>query len=236
MNVFGSFGFGRLIKTFLPGYVALLGILLAFDAGLAREKYGFEVFSVLSENAVLSSVASVPLAIILGLLSNMVFYVGGTNVLVYSPCRERLKDIESLKEKLYSDAYKSWKNTDVVSNERYVAFQKHSEPEFFFLAAVRLDKLAYLRDSYWYYLEFQLNIMLSSAVLAVGGAWSCWERLPASATTQEFSRLAPWKILMSWFALAFLCVFSARKNYVEYTKKNLSLYVGSLLKDTSSDG
>ncbi len=81
MNLFGSFTFGSLIKTFIPGLVWALAMLLYWrDADAWLPKLLPSLPSTGDGQTLL--VLAIPVGILLGLLSNIVVFMGVNDWLV----------------------------------------------------------------------------------------------------------------------------------------------------------
>lgn len=72
MNVFGAFTFGSLIKTFIPGFVWLVALWLLWRGGAALVPVLPPLPAVTDSQLQNGLVAAIPIAILLGLLSNIV--------------------------------------------------------------------------------------------------------------------------------------------------------------------
>ena len=100
MNIFGAFTFGSLIKTFLPGLVWLLAILmLEIDiAQMLQVEPMLWTFVRTKDQAAL--VLAIPASILIGLVSNIVVFMGINDWLVRTPVRHSHRDLCALYDAL----------------------------------------------------------------------------------------------------------------------------------------
>ena len=98
MNIFGAVTFGSLIKTFLPGLVWLVAFLI-LDADLAH-LCGYEtyVWKTLANKdfAPALLVVAFPASILIGLLSNVIVFMGLNDLLVRNPFKKRQPELSDL--------------------------------------------------------------------------------------------------------------------------------------------
>jgi hypothetical protein len=164
MNVFGAFTFGSLIKTFIPGFVWAIALTL-----LWRDLHA--VFSAIvpaipplagEEQTVL--VLAIPAIILLGLLSNIVVFMGLNDRLVRNPLRRRDPGLFALHDSLVQQVRaKYWQSMGMPDDTLKAGFLRHADAELLILKAIGLSELVYVREQYWYHLEFQVNMLLGTA-------------------------------------------------------------------------
>jgi hypothetical protein len=227
MNIFGSFTFGSLIKTFLPGMVWLLALgVLETDISRLLQAEPF-LLTLVRDSAQVSLVLAIgfPAAILLGLMSNIVVFMGVNDWLVRTPVKQANADLFSLYDRLAARIRdRCWPSAgSAVPGARRV-FDEHTDVEIIMLASVDQDKVTHVREQYWYHLEFQLNLLLSLVALFVGATVNAC--LKAGSACYGLLQL-----------LAYLAVFvpiwigllkAARKNYSRHVSKMLSLMAGIL--------
>jgi hypothetical protein len=168
MNIFGAFTFGSLIKTFLPGFVWLVAIvMLEFDiAQMLGEQPVLWTYSQSKDQAAL--VLAIPVSILLGLLSNIIVFMGLNDWLVRAPMKRANPDLCALYDDLARRIRdKCWTSLDGADQKLKAAFYERIDPELVLLHSIGVDKLAYVREQYWYHLEFQLNLLLSMGAVAL---------------------------------------------------------------------
>ena len=96
MNLFGAFNFGKLIKTFLPGFVVLVGLSLAADGVFVSVSGKVTWLAWALNQPVFSSFASIPLSLICGILSNIVFFTFLTDTLIRRPFQKANAAFEAI--------------------------------------------------------------------------------------------------------------------------------------------
>ena len=231
MNVFGAFSFGRLIKTFLPGFIILLSIPLYAEAMLLAVGSGHSLLHWTYSNAVLASVISIPLSLILGIISNIVFFAFLTERIIRKPFNENNQAFNDTQQKISEWIVSHYEAKDVIPRDIFKDFKNYIDLDFFLLPQIQLDKLIFLQESYWYYLEFQLNLILSLVLFAVSilflysvhvfkTGFNLWSYL--------------FFVVLCSFVLSFLIYISlkaAKLNYEKHRKKLLSLQLGAVCLD-----
>ena len=164
MNIFNAFTFGSLIKTFVPGFVWLIAL-----GGLIFQAFSSEPdfwqFAASHDQAIL--VLAIPASLLLGLLSNIVVFMGVNDWLVRLPVKKKFPDLFVLYDSLVA-AYrdKCWGSLGGNDDAMKCIFDKYIDVEILVLQRVDLDQLIYLREQYWYHLEFQVNLFVSSVALS----------------------------------------------------------------------
>jgi hypothetical protein len=224
MNIFGAFTFGSLIKTFLPGMIWLfaIGVLEADLAELAGSEPFLLTFvqSHMQESLVLGF----PLAILLGLLSNIIAFMGINDRLVRDPVRRKCAALFTLHDQISARVRdRCWQHLAFDEAGR-PEFDAHIAPEIVVLPALGHEALAYVREQYWYHLEFQMNLFLSLVVLFLGASINAWTRSGAAGAFI----LQMLKYLVVFVPIWVGLVAAARKNYSRHISTMLSLMAGIL--------
>jgi hypothetical protein len=224
MNIFGAFTFGSLIKTFLPGFVWLiaLGILEADFAQWRGQEPVIWSFLKTKDQAAL--VLAIPASILLGLLSNVVVFMGLNDRWVRNPFLKEQPGLSRLYERLSAQIREQcW--TGLAWNDAGARpdFDKHIDPEIIIIERIGAEKLAYVREQYWYHLEFQLNLLLS--LLATFAALL----LSALINARGWRMLG---LVILWLVAGYLVrkwlLQAARKNYARHIAKMASLMTAHL--------
>jgi hypothetical protein len=225
MNIFGSFTFGSLIKTFLPGMVWLLAIgILETDIARIRNAEPF-ILSFVQSKEQASLVLAFPVAILLGLMSNIMVFMGINDWLVRNPVKKANPSLFSLCDHLAARIRSECCQLLALHNqETRKDFDNHTDVEIIMLAELEPTTLAYVREQYWYHVEFQMNLLLSLAPLFVGIAMNAWITAYSSRTLL---------VQLLFYLLVFAAVWTlllkaARKNYARHISKMLSLMAGLL--------
>jgi hypothetical protein len=224
MNIFGAFTFGSLIKTFLPGFVWLIALgIVAVDIAQWRhqESWVWEILKT-KDQAVL--VLAIPLSILLGLLSNVAVFMGLNDRWIRTPFKTEKRALydlhRQLSKKLRDDC---WAVLAAKAPELPRNCDDCIDSEIIIIERIGVEKFAYVREQYWYHLEFQLNLLLSlmaafaalfvSALLNASG-WRSFAYAALCVVTAYFVR--------QWLLKA------AKKNYSRHIEKMASLMTALL--------
>ena len=103
-------------------------------------------------------------------------------------------------------------------------FDTHTDVELIMLAGLGTTTLAYVREQYWYHLEFQVNFLLSFVGLFVGAALNAG----LGPCTGMSLLLNLFLYFLVFPVMGALLLTAARKNYARHISKMLSLMVGVL--------
>jgi len=222
MNIFGAFTFGSLIKTFLPGFAWLIaiGMLEADFSRLVGATPMIIPFAMENEQTAL--VLAIPVSILLGLLSNIVVFMGVNDWLVRNPVRRAYPNIFALYDHVASQILdQCWKSVEIPKSDLRASFDRYADAEIILLSAIDVDKLAYVREQYWYFLEFQINLLFSIiAIFLASVVSSASQGCSVQAFFYQFL-----KYLVLCGPVCVLLYASARKNYLRHVSKMLSLMV-----------
>jgi len=235
MNVFGTFTFGRLIKTFLPGTVLFASALLYLDAVANLFGLDFSVINWAIGNPILTTLATIPGSIILGILLNTVVFGGLLDVLVRQPVNSEMSEFNVLRDSIVDCTLNTSETNTLIPSDIYDTFKEHVDFDSFMLPRVDLDKLVYIRESYWYYLEFQVNVALAS-VFSLTGVFFWWIRHDTVVGLTAGPALVLAAALILVTGLVFVALIrAARLNYMRHKKKLLSLWIGQMAAGTPTD-
>jgi hypothetical protein len=225
MNIFGAFTFGSLIKTFLPGFAWLVAIVL-LESDVQQwlgGKPALWTYAQTKDQAAL--VLAIPASILLGLLSNIFVFMGINDRLVRAPVKNAnpgLCDLYNMLARRIRDKY--WGALDGADPKFRPAFDENIDPELVLLHTLGVDKLAYVREQYWYHLEFQLNLLLSVGAVALAFTVYALLNVPSklSAVALALSCIALGLLMMRWLLIA------ARKNYSRHLAKIATIMAAAL--------
>jgi hypothetical protein len=228
MNIFGAFTFGSLIKTFLPGLVWLIAFAIV-DYDLAKA-FGYHSYllEVLGDEkkAQIILILSFPASILVGLLSNVVVFMGLNDLLVRNPFKRKnaaLHKLHSqLSAKVREDCWPAVGMTDQASKD---TFDAYIDPEVIIVERIGADKLAYVREQYWYHLEFQLNLLISliGIFVALGTSIMLDQGFNSVVGTERMAAA----IIVCLF-VCYGLLMAARKNYERHIAKMASLLTALL--------
>lgn len=231
MNIFGSFTFGSLIKTFLPGVVWLIAIcILEADWALLNQTKPI-LFTYAQTKDQTAILLAFPAAIFLGLMSNVLVFMGINDCLVRKPVRRLNANLFALFDDLEQRVRDRYRQLLMIDNQRREPFGTYTDVEIVMLTELDLPKLAYVREQYWYHLEFQMNLLVSLVPLIGALAWRAY--LSAN-TMMEWLWPVIFDVSLFFLACALL-ITAARKNYARHIAKMSSLMVGFLASKVEAD-
>ncbi len=227
MNVFGSFSFGNLIKTFLPGFVWLCVFALLEIYLFGEDSW---VITQLPRQSTTVHILIFPLAILAGLISNIVVFMNINNWLVRDPFEKNNPGMYNLYKVLCDQWIDRCCARIECDEECRKAYKENIDAELLLLNEIGIEKISYVREQYWYYLEFCMNLMLSLVALLVISVL-------VSVTTFKMPLLSLPLALSSLFlsAVCILLFVAARKNYYRHVQKMVSLLAAALPAIDDSD-
>lgn len=233
MNIFGAVTFGSLIKTFLPGVVWLIAFVI-LDADLAQ-LCGYEsyVWKTLANKdfAPALLILAFPASILIGLLSNIVVFMGLNDLLVRDPFKRKQRELFDLHTNLSNKVREEcWTALALGNPDLKASFEKWTDPEIIIIERIGADKLAYVREQYWYHLEFQLNLLISLVAVFLALSTSIFINYGFNLAVTE-------RMAAATIACGLVCyglLMAARKNYERHIAKMASLMI-ALLSQPKTD-
>ena len=226
MNIFGAFTFGRLIKTFLPGIVLFAASLLYLDTILTLLGADFVVTRWAIDNPILTTVATVPASVILGIFLNTIVFGGLLDTLVRKPVDTKMAEFNGKRDQVIDATIDKSGLKELIEPDLMQYFRKKLDFEAFLLPRTDLNKLVFLQESYWYYLEFQINIALAAGYGSVGLiAWyTVVDGRLGLATPAAVA--AGVGLLGLTAAGSLILIRTARLNYERHKLKLVSMWLG----------
>lgn len=229
MNVIGSFDFGRVIKTLLPGLVILAAISALIDSAITLSRGTPLIAPWAAANTAIAGVLAAPLAVTLGLLSNTLFFYLLHERLIERALRSSYPDLCKA-EVEFKKAVVTEKINALPIACQSEALETAIDAGALLLPDMNLSALAITRKGFWFYMEFQLNM-----ALAIVFAWPAIvfttfvARADLGLATQE------WIIASVVLSTLFVCLLlmligAARTNHYCYRRRMLALRVAALLK------
>ncbi|MEV4655552.1 hypothetical protein [Micromonospora sp. NPDC049301] len=235
MGSLDSLGFTRLIRTVIPGLLLSVTSAGYFDIVAFHLGHGTPVYSWSERSATLVIAGGLPLSIVFGIVSNMLVFGWATDHLIRKPFAHAHPAIGSLEAKLRDEVVSlkapHW-SVDLAGS----GFQP--DLEFILINEIQLEKITFLQESYWHYLEFQMNTAvafiyatpLAVAAILTGtkSSGQIWLGVCASAV-----------VALVVIALALFLVRTARVNFRKHRFKRLSLLLSAayeVRKTGSTDG
>jgi hypothetical protein len=222
--------FGSLIKTFLPGLVWLIAFgILDHDLALALGYHSYvqEMFAD-KDRAQTIIILAFPASILVGLLSNVIVFMGLNDWLVRNPFKQTNPQLSKLHTSLSAAVKDQCWAAMAVNGALKQSFDDWTDPEMIIVERIGADKLAYVREQYWYHLEFQLNLLIS--VVAISAALCA--SIALETTLGWIPRVQ--LVLLAIAACAMICsglLMAARKNYMRHIAKMASLMVALLSQE-----
>ncbi|MBN7795510.1 hypothetical protein [Parahaliea mediterranea] len=235
MNVFGAFTFGNLIKTFLPGLIWLFGLVL-LEASIAGffDSAPAALWFIRSFPQV-SLVLAIPFSILLGLFSNVIVFMGLNDVLVRNPSKRdpEGKNVHELYDLVCGKTRQFVWEPIKVDGDSEPSRNTDSpcvDAEVLVLHELGAAQLSFVREQYWSYVEFLMNLMLGLWVLTGAVLLRCLTAYPLAPALCITLPLLAASALVSCFL-----VKAARKNYQRHIAKMLSLILSVLSKQQRAE-
>lgn len=224
MSLLSGLGFSRLIKTVVPGLL-IVGIIGGYvDLVTSFAGHGDPVFQWMQRNFSLAAALALLLGVVLGIFSNMVVFAWANDRLIrkrFDRERPEIGQFEQAFLKAVTQAKASRFSRDLAAAKITL------DLEYLLTEEVDLGRWSFLQDSYWYYLEFGMNMSMAT-VLAVPwlSALSVKGFLKLSAPAWVAAVAAVVVVTLGTFIVLFL-INTARLNYSKYRMKRLSLLVAA---------
>ena len=233
MNVIGSFDFGRIIKTLLPGLVFIAALIALMDCAIILLRGSSLITPWIAANTTLAGVMAVPLAITLGLLSNTLFFYVLHGQLIQRPLHSRYPDLLKAEEELRQAAIEEMIN-ELPTPYRSNSLKTATDAGALLLPHMNLSALAITREGFWFYLEFQLNM-----ALGIVFAWLATISTTFIARTHLGLTVGSWiitSVVLSVVSvsLVMMLIGAARMNYYYYRRRLLSLRIAALLNGSKN--
>ncbi|NEW90418.1 hypothetical protein [Rhodopseudomonas sp. BR0M22] len=220
MNFFGAFTFG--VKTFLPGFV-WLAILIVGEDKIGPNLALSSIWKFAIAQPTLALGLALPVATLLGLLSNIVVFMGPLDSLVRDPVLEQDEKLRELCAHLSGCLLdRCWSSGSFQRPDLREEFDSKIDPELLLIEKIGVATVDHIREGYWYHLEFQLNLLLSLVGVMIVTLFYVVES-PAPTTSLLILLMTP---LVGVYLLK-----SARKNFARYMAKRASLIAAVLSSD-----
>ncbi|MEJ2308419.1 MAG: hypothetical protein P8Z78_03755 [Gammaproteobacteria bacterium] len=235
MNLFGAFGFGSLIKTFLPGLLFFFAFLGYIEIFLYLVHGYTGLYAYLFSKPVLLTAIAIPASVILGATLNSIVFSGFSEWILEKRHKAECSDFYDFRRRMFSKVTQTAADQFTLGDEDRNAFMTHVDPRYFLLHRRSLENIMYLRESYWYYMEFQLNTLMA-----------LWIGLPAilvalvivmreSLLGLQAGIASMALILLVYTGFSRLFLTSARDNLDAHRKKELSLLIGTACFELYND-
>jgi len=222
MELLNTFGFGRLIKTVIPGFVIYLTICAYLDLAARAAGGPPIVLPFLWTSPIPFLGFAVPFAVLLGVLSNTVFFAVLSPMLIESHHRTCDAAFCQYEDEVKTLVKKVFAKRLLLSPDVAETFQRHADASSLLMASADLSKIGVVRESFWYYLEFQVNILLALWFAVPAIVWIGLALGPGRGLTPSLVAVAFATMLLVMFLVSQLLLTAARKNYSSYRSKRLS--------------
>ncbi len=228
MNLSGVFSYGNLLKTFLPGLLLLCGfILLAdsyilYDPGQSTKRLAEELMK--TPTISIAFIASG--SIFLGIISNSVHFKW-TIPFLGKMFERKNQDFIDFKKAVFLEIDGHYAKLLSIS-EKYQPIGKYGfDARAFLLNRTDVVVLQYLRESYWYYMEFQINSIGASIILSI--ALTIYAAVNFQAGNINYVSFVLILVVLCLFTTLIVVVFfkAACENYEKHEKKYFSFVLGT---------
>jgi len=170
-------------------------------------------------------VLAIPASILLGLLSNIIVFMGLNEWLVRRPFARDQPGLFSLFTDLTTRIRTKYRDSlDITDTQMEESFDKYVDSEYLLLHQIGVQEFAYVREQYWYHLEFQLNLLLSVTAFAVALAVFINLNVPSLLLSSSLLFVC----LVFAGLLVRLLLVAARKNYTRHIAKIVTLMAAVL--------
>ncbi len=230
MNPFSTFSFSGFIKTFLPGF------LLCVTALLTVQSFIPETGKIVANNKEIAIVVAIIASIILGLLCNTLsfcwildLFIRVKSDMIKGSEHSELFSLKTTIEERIISIYSSKLNLDLKTTKLDVnglVLHKDNMP-------IRV----YWMDSYWFYLEFQLNFAISLFILGIAGTVIGLKAMIAPNAFYGGAITCAGIVAFDFF-IFILCmslVGAAKRNYIRHVNRLLGIAIVELIRLTSEE-
>ena len=235
-----SLDFRHIIKAFVPGIIALVCFISLLDlvAYLFTDYNIQNLFTELAaKNKTLSVAILLPTALFTGIMLNTVCFVAfqyswvARIVLGKNPVLNSLESFKIKTHKMLSSHF--YDNLNLSNhNVKKEEFEKLFDYESFLLHRQSVSNLLYLKRGYWYYLEFQLNSILTMIIMIITLGVNLIFRKDLGINW--YQSLIIFLVSFSLcFLISWLFLKAIRQNYVTDLRNNISYYLGAFHKGKS---
>jgi hypothetical protein len=226
--------FRHIIKAFVPGIISLacfISILDLIGYLLTEGKIPFFVTEYVTKYKTISVSVILPSALFTGIMLNTICFVAFQNRFIRKIVvgnNNALSSLEKLKEnvrKLLTTYYYDHLNLskhNIDNDEFYEQFDYES----FLLHRQSISSLLHLQRCYWYYLEFQLNSILTMFIILFTLGLNLIFREDIGITNIQSVVIFLGSLLLCFF-ISWLFLKAIRLNYITDMKNNISYYLGA---------
>jgi len=227
MNIFGTFAYGNIIKTFIPGIFIVFGMFLIIDSVNFWTVGKYLLIEYGSKNPILAVALMIPVAIFSGILCNSFCFSWFTPKFIGKEYLEKNSEFEEYRKSLSGEIVSHYANVLSIPDNLKDNFNKYTDINSLLLVRKDLSALQYLRESYWYYLEFQVNSIVAVAIIALGSISHVLLRY--NADLMSGGAVFPYLFMVGLFAIVIIKLFwkAAKMNYKRHQEKTFSYLLGA---------
>jgi hypothetical protein len=227
MNFFGTFAYGNIIKTFIPGFLLTIAIALFIDDYIYWRNGTFFIFNFSRSNPVLTIGFIIPISFFWGIFSNTICFTYVIPKIIETPFKIKNKEFIKYKKKIIACLLKHYESILEIPYELVVSYEKYFDVRSFLLNRENSDIVQYLKESYWYYMEFQLNSLISFGLLSLSGIINILLRYKTNTISGDL--VFPFIVfIVTGYTIMFkLFIPAAKQNYKKHEEKTLSYLQGA---------
>ncbi|WP_150125067.1 hypothetical protein [Aquaspirillum sp. LM1] len=228
MNLSGVFSYGNLLKTFLPGLLLLCGMVLFTDSYILfpYSQKTQTLITALAKTPAFSIVLIASTSILFGIISNSIHFKW-TIPYIGKIFESRNKMFVDFKKAALSEMEHHYAKLLNIPNNHIPMSHNGFDVRAFLLNKTDVVTLQYLRESYWYYMEFQVNSIGASIFLcAASTAYTTINYLIKNISITSCILIV---CLMLAFTTLTILIFAkaAYENYEKHEKKYFSFLLGT---------
>lgn len=232
--------FRHVVKTLIPGFITSIAIMAIIDLvafKILGNPNDWMILRKAVKNPTFFAVIIIPLSMFFGIIVNTFCFV-----YLFHRIREfnkrytKYRDLLTFKGEMTSRMKKHYaKLFDCCENE---LFDSNFDIKSFLLNRQEMENLQYIRTGYFYYLEFQINTIITLLIALVSFITNLWCRY---YNAQLLSITALIVITIASIILVTLISgllwFAILKNDFDYERKELSYLLGAfhICKSKKSD-
>lgn len=227
MNFFSAFNFGSLIKSLIPGAVVFVALLL-LTQGFFKDGYAF-----LLQDSTRFTFIAIGSSTLLGLTLNTIVFLFFLDVVIRNPLENDVSikfdsEFSNHINLYYIEKFKNLTGFQISSETT-----KNFDSEYILLTRAGFSNFAFFREGYWFWLEFQTNMILASVILAISILITNFFDSLGYIEQDHSSGFLFVAILVG---LAFVFWIAAKKNYLRHRNKMIAVKLGAFIDSEASSG
>ena len=218
MNPFTSFNFSGLIKTFLPGFL-IAGALIWIC-----QTFGVPVANIYQSNKEVALLGLIVGGITLGLFSNTLVFMVLNDLCIRS--RHKKKHAEFYVFEAWVQGRTVASISGVPKSGRPAEYADYVDHEALMIDKDRLPLLTYWLERYWFYMEFDLNMIVATSTITLGAI----AHLVMQTTPSEAGRafVVGAGVVLASGLVIWLLYAAAARNFDRHKRKVTSLQLAAV--------